>query len=64
MATSSTVPWQLLAKGRQKYKGTPDRYARLSWVLVSISGELYAMWLLEQVWTNMNGHGFPPFLLQ
>lgn len=29
MATSSTVPWQLLAKGRQKYKGTPDRYARL-----------------------------------
>lgn len=29
IATNSTVPWQLLAKGRQKYKGTPDRCVRL-----------------------------------
>lgn len=29
MATKSTVPWQLLAKGRQKYKGTADGCARL-----------------------------------
>lgn len=29
MATNSTVPWQLLAKGRKKYKGTPNGCVRL-----------------------------------
>lgn len=62
-ARSSIMPWQLLAKRRQKCKEMPGRCVRLCLGADECLREPHAMWLLEGLWANVGGHWCPLVLV-